>query len=164
MMAKINAIIDRILFILLGVLLAGLVIICLAQVIARYVFNASFSWAEEISIVILLWAAWGGACLALRGNAHLRMNLLEERLRPKSRAGLRLILNFMVIVFLAIIALTSRFTIDAMANITLGSLSSVPINIMYWSVPVGCLLLIYYIFRSMVKEWQTLCEIRKKGY
>jgi TRAP-type C4-dicarboxylate transport system permease small subunit len=147
----------------MGILLAGLAAICLAQVIARYVFNASFSWAEEISIVILLWAAWGGACLAFKANAHLRMNLLEERLRPKSKAGLRLILDFMVILFLAIIAFTSRLTIDAMANITLGSLPSVPINVMYWSVPVGCLLMIYYAIRSMIKEWQNLREPGKRG-
>jgi TRAP-type C4-dicarboxylate transport system permease small subunit len=162
-MSKINALVDRILFLLLGAMLAGLAVICLAQVIARYVFNASFSWAEEISIVILLWAAWGGACLALKANGHLRMNLLEERLKPRSRAKLRIILNCMVTLFLAIIALTSRLTIDAMANITLGSLPSVPINVMYWSVPVGCLLLIYYVVRSTVDQWQALCETRKRG-
>jgi len=41
-----------------------------------------------------------------------------------------------------------------MANITLGSLPRIPMNIMYYSVPVGCLLMIYYTIRCMFQEWR----------
>ena len=153
-MNKVHAAIDRMLFYLVGALLGGVVCICFAQVIARYVFNSSFTWAEEISIVILLWAAWIGACLGVKDNLHLRVSLVEDRLTPRTRFFFRLATNSLAVVFLAIIAFSSRITIDAMANMTLGSLPSIPMNAMYWSVPVGCLLLIYYLIRSIGKGLQ----------
>jgi TRAP-type C4-dicarboxylate transport system permease small subunit len=149
-MNKVHAAIDRMLFYLVGALLGGVVCICFAQVIARYIFNSSFTWAEEISIVILLWAAWIGACLGVKDNLHLRVSLVEDRLTPRTRFFFRLAMNSLAVVFLAIIAFSSRMTINAMANMTLGSLPSIPMNTMYWSVPVGCLLLIYYLVRSIV--------------
>jgi C4-dicarboxylate transporter, DctQ subunit len=136
------------------VLLITLVVICLAQVIARYVFNDSFSWAEEISVVILLWATWGGACMAMKSNTHLRMSILEDRWSLRSRMFIRSILHLIVICFLVTVAVNSRLTIDSMANITLGSLPQIPMNIMYYSVPVGCLLLIYYTVRCISQEIQ----------
>ena len=64
-MARFNRTVDTVLFYLLSAALAGLVGICLLQVVARYIFSASFTWAEEISIILLMWATWGAACLAL---------------------------------------------------------------------------------------------------
>ena len=159
---KIHAAIDRILFYLAGALLGGVVCICFAQVIARYIFNSSFTWAEEISIVILLWAAWIGASLGVKDNLHLRVSLLEDRLSPGTRTILQLVLNGLAALFLAIIAFSSRITIDAMANMTLGSLPSIPMNAMYWSVPAGCLLLIYYLIRSIIRGVGEFQGVSKK--
>lgn len=154
-MSGIHDIIDRIVVSLLTASLAVVVGICFAQVIARYVFNASFSWVEEVSIIILLWAMWGGACIALRDNTHLKVLLLPERLKPKAQIALRLGLNCLVILFLGTIAYTSRLTIAAMENIMLLSIE-LPENVMYWSVPVGCLLMIYYVIRAMIQDWKRL--------
>lgn len=146
--------IDRTMRLFVGLLLIALVVICLAQVIARYVFNASFSWAEEISIVILLWATWGGASMAMKSNTHLRMSILENRWSLRTRVLIRSILHLLVLCFLGTVAVNSRLTIDSMANITLGSLPQIPMNIMYYSVPVGCLLLIYDTIRCIFQEWR----------
>lgn len=150
-MNKLHAAIDQILFYFVATLTCGVVSICFAQVIARYIFNSAFTWAEEVSIVILLWAAWIGACLGVKDNLHLRVSLIEDRLNARTKSILCLALNGLAVVFLAIIGFSSRMTIDAMANMTLGSLPSVPMNVMYWSVPTGCLLLIYYLVRSIFK-------------
>ena len=83
-MAIFNRIIDTLLFYLLSAALAGLVGICLLQVVARYVFSASFTWAEEISVVLLIWATWGAACLALKQRTHLNVRILSERLTKRT--------------------------------------------------------------------------------
>ena len=162
-MDRIDAVIDRILFYLLGALLAGVVLICFAQVIARYVFVSSFTWAEELSIVILLWAAWLGACVGVKDNLHLKVVFLEERLKPAARFGLQTALNGLSVLFLVVITYSSRLAIDAMANMTLGSLPFIPMNTMYWSVPAGCLLLIYYCIRSIRKGWREFQGLPKEG-
>jgi C4-dicarboxylate transporter DctQ subunit len=154
-MSSIHAFIDRLVTYLLAASLAVVVGICFIQVIARYIFSASFSWVEEVSITILLWAMWGGACIALRDNTHLKVLILPEKLRPKTQVALRLGLNCLVIFFLGTIAYTSRLTIAAMENITLLSID-VSANVMYWSVPIGCFLMIYYAVRSIVQDWKRL--------
>jgi len=153
---SINTIIDTILFYLLSVTLAALVSICFTQVVARYVFKAAFTWAEEVSIILMLWATWVAACLAVKQDTHIRIRFLEERLKPRSRLIIRLGVKSLSILFLTVIALASKLVLAAMENMTLMSLPSVPLNIIYLSVPCGCVLMIYYLLRSMAGDWQAL--------
>jgi TRAP-type C4-dicarboxylate transport system permease small subunit len=161
-MARLHAIIDTFLFYLLAGALAALVGICFVQVVARYVFSASFTWAEEVSVVILLWAAWAGACLALKQGAHLKVRILEDRLTEKNRLILRLVLVCLIIPFLVMIALVSRTVLDAMGAQTLWSLPDVSINVMYASVPFGCILMLYYVCRLSAEDIKRLVLLFKE--
>ena len=153
-MNRINSFIDNMVFYLIGLCLIALVTICFVQVVARYAFDASFSWSEEVSVTILLWSVWGGACLAVKSDTHLRVAMLEKKLQPKVTFFLRTALNGIAILFLATIIYTSRIVISANEYMTFMSLPW-PINIMYWSVPVGSLLMIYYCLRSTFSDWQN---------
>jgi TRAP-type C4-dicarboxylate transport system permease small subunit len=159
-MARISIIVDAILFYLLAVALGVVVGICFVQVVARYIFSASLAWAEEISIIILLWGTWGAACLAVKQGIHLRVRILEERLTLRTSLTLRLTLNCLAILSMAVTALTSKIIISAMAHVTLMSLPSLPMNIMYISVPMGSVLMIYYLLRVIASD---LKSIRKLG-
>jgi len=161
-MAGINIVIDKFIFYLLSASLGGVVGICFLQVVARYVFNSSFAWAEEISVVILLWATWWGACLAIKQGNHLKVKILEERISVRNCLILRLSLHCLAIPFLAVIAISSKSLIESSAFMTLFSLPSVSRNIMNYSVPVGCLIMIYYLFRSMASDWKNLRASRKR--
>lgn len=155
-MARISTIVDAILFYLLAVALGVVVGICFVQVVARYIFSASFAWAEEVSIILLLWGTWGAACLAVRQGIHLRVRILEDRLALRTNLTLRLALNCLAILSMAVIALTSKIIISAMAHVTLMSLPSLPMNIMYISVPVGCVLMIYYLLRVIASDLKSI--------
>ena len=88
-MKKANSIIDEVVFYLLAAALVALVGIFFVQVVARYVFGASFSSAEEVSILLMVWATWGGASLAVKQGAHLRILLVAERLTDRSSLRLK---------------------------------------------------------------------------
>jgi TRAP-type C4-dicarboxylate transport system permease small subunit len=162
-MVRINLIIDKLLFYLVSAALCAVVSICFLQVVARYIFNASFVWAEEISVVILLWATWWGACLGIKRGNHLRVNVLEEKITPKSAIILRLGLYCLVIPFLAVIAITSKTLIESSAFLTLFSLPNVSRNVINYSVPMGCLLMMYYVLRAMFSDWGSFKALAKKG-
>ena len=161
-MAGINIVVDKFIFYLLSASLGGVVGICFLQVVARYVFNSSFAWAEEISVVVLLWATWWGACLAIKQGNHLKVKILEERISVRNCLILRLSLHCLAVPFLAVIAISSKSLIESSAFMTLFSLPSVSRNIMNYSVPVGCLIMIYYLFRSMASDWKNLRASRKR--
>jgi TRAP-type C4-dicarboxylate transport system permease small subunit len=162
-MLRVHLIIDKLLFCLVSAALAAVVVICFTQVVARYVFSASFTWAEEISVVIVLWATWWGACLGIKHGSHLRVKILEERVTPRNGIILRLSLYCLVIPFLAVIAITSKILIESSTFLTLFSLPNVSRNIMNYSVPAGCVLMIYYVLRSMAWDWKSLMALRNKG-
>ena len=161
-MNRINTIIDGVCFYLVSAALAALVGICFAQVVARYVFNASFSWAEEVSVILMVWATWVGASLAVKQGTHLRILIVVDKVEPTTKVILQLALNGLGIVFLTFVGFTSRVIIDGMASQTLLSLSSVPMNVMYISVPIGCILMIYYLLRTMFTDRKSLRALARK--
>ena len=155
-MGRFNKVIDGILFYILALALAALVGVGSAQVVARYIFSAAFTWAEEVSIIILLWSAWGAACLAIGQNAHLRVRILEDRLGDRGSRILRLFLYGLAIPFLVVVIFAGKTFLDASSFMTLMSLPTVPVSIMYLSVPVGCILMIYYLIRAMIEDVKHL--------
>ena len=136
-----------------GLSLAVLVFLTFVQVVGRYVFGQSYGWIEELSIVILCWAAWATACLLLRDNRHLMVNVMVDRLPEKYRRLVRLLMGIVVFFFLLIVIYASKGTIEAMAGITFISFP-LPINIKFFSVPVGAALLAYYLIRGLFSEFR----------
>ncbi len=159
LLGRISSVLDKLFSYFIGVALAGVVFICLMQVIARYAFNASFSWAEEVSITLVLWSVWIGASVAVKSNDHLRLAFLEKKFRPRTRLFFRVLLKSLTILFAVIITYASRIVLKVNENITLMSLP-ITVNVMYWSVPFGCSLMTYYCLRSILddcKKFRSVC-------
>ena len=153
-MARLNNAIDWLLFQFSTAALAALVVICFAQVVARYILSASFSWAEEISVLLMVWATWAGACLAVKRGLHLRILIVMDRLPPEAQRVLQLILNGLAVIFLVAIAFTSKVIIDGVTNMTFFSLPSMPMSVLYISIPFGSILMIYYLLRAIYSDWK----------
>ena len=162
-MGRLNKAIDLIVFYFASTALILLVLICFAQVVARYVVGASYAWAEEVSVCLMLWATWAGACYAIKQGSHLQIPLLPDSLSAKGKLILQSVMGVFIVAFLCIVTFTSRTIIDGLTNATFISLPNVPLNIMYYSVPVGCIFMIYYIIRMAVTGWKILHDQGKRG-
>jgi TRAP-type C4-dicarboxylate transport system permease small subunit len=68
-------------------LLAAMAVLVFGNVVARYLFNASAGWVEELTRYMMIWLAWLGAGLALRHGNHVAVMLLVEAL-PRTPARL----------------------------------------------------------------------------
>src|ERR1700710_415132 len=86
-------------------ILVGLeIVILLAGVISRYVFNAPLTWSDELASILFLWLAMLGAVVALRRVEHMRLGFLVSRAPPRLRAFIETLATIAVLVFvLAII-------------------------------------------------------------
>lgn len=60
-------------------------LISLANVVVRYVTDASFAFTEEFSVFLLVVLTFAGASVALRRNGHIRISLLERALPAAPR-------------------------------------------------------------------------------
>lgn len=67
----------------LALLLIGL--ISLANVLVRYLTDASFAFTEEFSVFLLVLLTFAGASVALRRHRHIRISFLENVLPPGLR-------------------------------------------------------------------------------
>ncbi len=74
-------------------------LVLLAGVVSRYVFNAPLTWSDELASFLFLWLAMLGAVIALRRGEHMRLTTLVNRLPPAAQAGVKLFARLVVIAF-----------------------------------------------------------------
>jgi TRAP-type C4-dicarboxylate transport system permease small subunit len=80
-----------------------MVFVLFIQVIARYVFRSAFAWAEELALILFIVSIYTGACAAILRNQHLKLVVLLEKLKPKTRILLEIIGNLIFMFFNGVI-------------------------------------------------------------
>jgi TRAP-type C4-dicarboxylate transport system permease small subunit len=63
------------------------------QIFFRYVLNRPLIWPYEVSIFAFIWTVMLGACFAKRHNAHVKFNLVYDRMKPRAQTVFRIIGN-----------------------------------------------------------------------
>ncbi|MBX6742075.1 MAG: TRAP transporter large permease subunit [Acetobacteraceae bacterium] len=63
-------------------------VLLLAGITARYVFNSSLVWSDELASTLFLWLAMLGAVVAFRRSEHMRMTALVTRAPARLRGFL----------------------------------------------------------------------------
>jgi tripartite ATP-independent transporter DctM subunit len=85
-------------------LVAAEIVILLAGVVSRYVFDHPLVWSDELASILFLWLAMLGAVIALRRDEHMRMTAVVGMLPPSARAALDAFATGAALAFLALIA------------------------------------------------------------
>jgi len=145
-----------ILIVLIGVM-AALVV---GNVISRYAFSHSFSWVEEATRYMMIWAAFLGAGPALRVGGHIAVETLPQALPPAGAKVLRLVLMTVMALTLAVLAWVGidyvAFAWEQESPVLGWSLGKV-----YLAIPVGAVLTLIHmalIARPWVAsgEWERV--------
>lgn len=69
---------------LLGIVFCAIVLLNFVGAAARYLGGRAFVGADELQVYTMVWLLFIGAALAAVRKAHLRMDLLVQRLGPKA--------------------------------------------------------------------------------
>jgi C4-dicarboxylate transporter DctQ subunit len=69
---------------LIAFLLAAMTLLSFSQVVARYVFNYSFTWALELTMVLFAWLIFLGIPYGVRIGSHIGVDALVKSLGPKA--------------------------------------------------------------------------------
>jgi TRAP-type C4-dicarboxylate transport system permease small subunit len=81
---------------------AGLIVMTLIiawQVFARYVLNASPSWAEQAALLLMIWYVMFAAAAGVREGFHIRIAVVEDALSGKAQRFVRLLAHTSVALF-----------------------------------------------------------------
>ncbi|PWV97107.1 TRAP-type C4-dicarboxylate transport system permease small subunit [Hoeflea marina] len=144
-----------------GSMMATIVIIMITQVTARYVFNSSLIWAEELCRYILIWMTFLLLGMSYQKGEFISLEMLPETLSLTARRVTRIVMSVPTLFFLALMTwagwtYAARFdnqTIPALDFIwesIAGGTLNISIRWVYVSVSVGSALLFLHIFVDLL--------------
>lgn len=136
-------------------LLVALAIVVLSAVTARYVFNASFVWYDEVASILLAWLTFYGAALAALRRRHLGFPGLLLALPVPTRFLLFLVGEILVLGAFAAIGYGGWFILRVMGADTMISLD-VPLAVTQSVVPIGAGLFVVANLLSAPAAWAGL--------
>ena len=152
---------------LAGLSMGAVITIMITQVIARYVFNSSLIWAEELCRYILVWQTFLFIGLAYHYGELAILDIITPMVSPRVRLAIRAAVTLPVVYFLFLLIQTglvhaSRFkrqTIPAMDFIwtsLTGAPANLPVFWIYVSVPIGCAILLVHFVISLLDDARTV--------
>ena len=131
--------IDKTLEILLIAILSFLVLDVVWQVASRYLLASPSKFTDEIAGFLLMWVSLFGAAYVTGKNQHMAINLLERKLKGQKKKTLRLIINFIIILFAVFVFLIGG-TWLVYTRFHLGQISpslELPLGYVYLVLPVS---------------------------
>lgn len=139
---------------LTALLLAVMSVVVIYVVIARFLFDSTPPWSEELPRLCLVWMAYLAGAAAIGENTHLRpgmpMPFAPGSLAPRlvELANNLAILGFLAVVGWAGIEL-SQMTIEQLTPAL-----RVPAAFFYFALPATYLLGIVFMIDKIVREWR----------
>lgn len=144
----------------LGVLLAFI------NVILRYAFDMSLTWAAELTNYLFIWSALFGAAYGFKQGAHISVSILIERFPP---AITKFFLLFANLVSVAYLGLISYFGYQLVLMLKDFGEMSVDLGIPMWVphlvLPIAFLLAayrtaekLYEVYKTDANEIKLFCE------
>jgi len=80
--------------------ITGGVALAFYNVVARYIFHSSLTWAGELTIYLFLWSTFFGAAYCFKKDTHISINLLLDKTPPKVSKILMIISHLITLIFL----------------------------------------------------------------
>jgi len=74
------------------------------NVVARYIFDGSLTWASELTIYLFLWSIFFGAAYCFKQDAHISVDVVVEKLPPSWAKAILILVHSVTLVFLVAVA------------------------------------------------------------
>lgn len=145
---------------LIGFFMLVLVVVTIAQVVARFVIGQPLIWSDELARFILIWMVFIGAAIVSYDDKHLSVELFQEKMSPKVKLLTSLLMRALILVFLAV-TIYSSIDLVKVSHYTKSGALEIPFS--YWRVAstVGsALMFIFVIIRSIY----DISDFRKGVY
>ncbi len=146
------------------VMMAYMTIMNFVNVLARYLFSASFSFTEELTVTVFVWVTMLGIAIGFKRNAHLGMSFVVDQFKGKSRAMFVLLSAIMCFLFMGVLLIFGVEMIQG--QMEMGSTTPVlgmPQYIQGMSIPVGAFFVLIHIIEANYVELKRILDEEKGG-
>jgi len=145
----------------IGLAMAFPSLLLFVNVVLRYVFLAPISWAEELSIYVIIWIVFVGGSAIVRRRGHLAIDLLPKALPPPARRSLMIVVLMASLGFFAVFCYYSglhTLRVQASGQVTPNMLA--PMWLTYLAMPVGSVLM---FLRTAQLLWRVIMDEAAAG-
>jgi C4-dicarboxylate transporter DctQ subunit len=111
--------------------IAAGVAVAFGNVVARYAFDASLTWASELSVILFLWSAFFGAAYCFKKDAHIAVTIVLDLMPSKIAKAMLVTSHTITIVFLLAVSYYGYHSL--LLDIDLGE-TSVDLDIDMWII------------------------------
>lgn len=80
-------------------------VLVFANVIARYVFNHSLAFSDEMSTYLFVLMSFMGTAIAARRKAHLGLSIVTDRVSPSARKVINIVMYLIAALFCLLIVI-----------------------------------------------------------
>lgn len=132
------------------VCMALILLLVVAQVVMRYIFNSPLTWSEELAVYGMVYLTFIGSVMAMRDKEHIDVNIVYEFLPERFKRYFRIFSRIMTSIFLLVVIFNGfQLTFE---NFKVTSVATkIPMAYVYGIVPVCALGMLYYNLKLMKK-------------
>ncbi len=158
LLAKVTAIFDRtigLLAFVAGVLIILMMLAVGSEVVTRYFLNRAIVGVVDVSEILILYITFLAAAWLLRGEGHVKMDLVLKRLKPKAQTSLTIVTSIIAAIICFILFwYGARVTWDNFQRgIEEVGIMEVPTFAIVVIIPVGGFLLFIQFLRRAYGYW-----------
>ena len=133
----------------------AMIVVVIAIVLCRYVFNISFTSGEEIARYLMIWCGYGGAALGFREHAHVGVEVFAGWFPEKWQPGilkLRHILSTVVLGFLFVFVCQCFNQYASSGKLT--TATRIPTAVVYIILPIAMVLSIIHTIVDIKEDFK----------
>ncbi len=135
------------------------VALAFANVVARYAFNYSLTWAAELTVYLFLWGMFFGAAYCFKIDGHISIGLLVENVSKKWAKVLMLITRTVTFAYLSTVAFYGYQYILFVIELDEMSIDlEIPMWIPYLVIPVSFAFGAYRVGEHIIELINTPAE------
>ena len=134
-----------------ALLMLGMTAVILYTVVARYFFNASPIWAEEVPRVMFLWVTYLAVAVAVRRGQSLRITVLLDKMPRLARLLVEVFMHLAILVMLAFLVWHNRPVIELNSQTRMLATQWAD-SVRFWPLTAGCVLIGIYQLRLLIRS------------
>ena len=149
MISRLNHLIELVLDWTLGFITGAIVIILFVGVILRYVFSAPLFWAEEVTVLGLIWMTFIGGAILVREDKNVVITVVYDQLPSRLARAVRILGDFLVMMVLGVMVylswvLTGKLAFSTTPAIRLSE------SWFGWAMIIGFSVMLYYQVQRII--------------
>lgn len=137
-------VLDKLLETLACLIFVVMVLVCLYQILSRYVLKNPSAFSEEFLRFAIIWVSMLGIAYTFGKGSHLAITFMKDKLNIKEGAIVDIVFHIIFIIFAFFVMVQGGANAVSIALYQISPALGIPMGFVYLSLPVSGVMIILY--------------------